>query len=182
MSEFSLNTFVRQIYRGINEDDPTKLVKAVLAALEEIPQADRDLALEQALKVYCRHTLSSVRRTTPVSPGGHRSVDTQEANAAGGPIPNSARSWKTRDAVEFWRTQLNSPTWDGADVFLAFGDLAVDALDRLAEYHTTFADAHRAKALWLREWAALLRQHDVTTIKELPENVLRERLSTEAVA
>jgi hypothetical protein len=175
---------VRAVYNETAEVDPDRLTHAVLAALESAPQADREAAFEQALRSTCQHVLNNVRRSPHYFPGGHAADDAQLNIAAGDPKPNSARSWKTRDAAEYWRAKLDTPypLWDGKNTWVAFGDLTVDALDRASVWHNTLADANRAKATEMHEWAQLLLHYKVATIKELPETVLRERLDRGAAA
>lgn len=176
-TKFSLSEFVRAVHNETHEIHPDKLVQAVITALADAPQADRDSALEQALRSFCQHTLNNIRRSPHVFPGDQRRTDAHSSSVAGGPTPNSARSWKTRGAAEYWRAALDRPFWDGADTWVVFGELTADALDRMTEWHTTLADANRAKATEMHEWAQLLREHKVVMIKDLPEAVLRERLS-----
>jgi hypothetical protein len=182
--KFSLSEFVRAVYTETAEVDPDRLTHAVLTALEAIPEADREAAFEQALRSTCQHVLNNVRRSPNYFPGAHSGHDARRTPATGDPKLNSARSWKTRGAAEYWRAKLDTPypLWDGKNTWVAFGDLTVDALDRASVWHNTLADANRAKATEMHEWAQLLLHHKVATVRELPESVLRERLDKGAAA
>jgi hypothetical protein len=175
-TRFSLSEFVRGVHYDTAEIDPDKLTKAVITALAGATKDEQAIALEQAIRSFVQHSLNNVRHSPKIFPGGQGSDGAQSGGAAGEPKANSARSWKTRGASDYWRVQLEIPYWDGAETWVAFGDLTSDALDRMTAYHSKLAVANQLKATEMHDWSELLREHKVTTIKDLPEAVLRARL------
>lgn len=180
-AKFSLHRFVRLVQRTKDEIDPDKLTYEVIVALKDAPQEDQDAALEQAVRSFVQHVLNNIRRTRDF-PGDQVTSGTQRGAVAGS--LNSARSWKTRNAAEYWRGELELPypLYDGANTWVRFGDLTVEALEHSATYHHTLAVTNQKRAEEAREWARLLREHRVLTIRELPESVLRERLNAAGAA
>jgi hypothetical protein len=173
--KFSLYRFIRTVQRDTGVTHPDKLTAEVITALADAPTEHQDAALEQAIRSSVQHTLNSMRHVR-VFPGGQASSTLGGATAQ----PDSSRSWK----VQGWRSKLEKlyPLWTDNDDWVPFGDLTIAALDQSAAYHAKLADANRAKAIEMAEWAVLLREHQVERIRQLPETVLRARLDREVAA
>ena len=177
MSDFKLRKFVRTVFNDSTVTDPESLAKEVLA---QLPAEDERAALEQAMRMVAQNFLTHARGSL-TSLGGQTPHGTYSAAAAGG--RTSSKSWKTRGSREFWRKRLEELYCGGPDqTWLSLGDCDVAALARLAERGDMLAAANAKTAAEAREWAALLERHHVDTVRQLPEDVLRERLQGGAAA
>lgn len=178
-TKFSLHKFIRTVQRDTGVTHPDKLTAEVITALADAPSEHQDAALEQAIRSSVQHTLNSMRHAR-IFPGDHLYSGAQDESVAGKAQPDSSRSWK----VQGWRSKLEKlyPLWTDNDDWVPFGDLTIAALDQSAAYHAKLADANRAKSIEMYEWAALLREHRVERIRQLPETVLRARLDGDVAA
>jgi len=178
-TEFKLRKFMRTVFESSAVTDPESLAKEVLVQLD--PKDER-AALEQALRMVAQNFLTHARGSL-TSLGGHERVDPQSSSAAGGRT-TSSKSWKTRGSREFWQKRLEELVHiEGPDrQWIALGDCDVKALLSIAEHRDMLSTANAKEAAGAREWAALLEQHGVTTVRKLPESVLRGRLQGEVAA
>jgi hypothetical protein len=178
-TEFKLRRFVRTVFESSAITDPDSLAKEVLRALD--PKDER-AALEQALRLVAQNYLTHARGSL-TSLGGQSGVDAQSSPAAKGRT-TSTKSWKTAGSRQFWQKRLEELQHiEGPDrQWIALGDCDVTALLSIAEHRDMLATANAKEAAGAREWAALLTQHNVATVRKLPESVLRERLQGDVAA
>lgn len=169
MTEFNLARLVRQVYDESDTPDPTLLAKEVN---RRIRKADRDAALEQCLRQFVMYQLSRIRmaRCAPPEPQGTVSV------------PNSGRSAKVAAIREHWRRALREWVPVAPKQWKFFGDCTADDLAYVAGLREEHARRTWASAAHIRRIQALLAEHDVATVGELPETVLREQLGGSAAA
>lgn len=178
-TEFKLRRFVRTVFESSTITDPDTLAKEVLRALD--PKDER-AALEQALRMVAQNFLTGARGSL-TSLGGQPMRDSQPESAAEGRT-TSAKSWKTAGSRQYWQKRLEDLIHvDGPDSqWVALGDCDVAALTHIAEHRDMLSVANAKEAAGAREWVALLELHGVTTVRKLPESVLRERLQGEVAA
>lgn len=189
MNAFHLRSFIRSVYNETEAGDPQTLAKEVFRRLEHETDLTR-AALEQALPLVCQNFLSTNRG--PLSSLGGHSVPAgngQDSSVAQGRTPR-AGSWRngnpsgSRSPSEHWRKRLeedHSIGGRGTD-WIKLGDCDISALSKMAEYREHLSAANMRGAVGAREWSALLVEHNVRTVRQLPESVLRERLSRSAAA
>lgn len=188
MSEFHLRSFIRSVYNEAEAGDPQTLAKEVFRRLEHETDLAR-AALEQALPQVCQNFLSKERGPL-TSLGGHGAVAGNGHNdhAAQGGTPR-AGSWKNGNSSgsqrpdEYWQRRLEEAHSIGRGTdWIKLGDCDILALGKMADYREHLSAANMAQAAGAREWSALLVKHNVRTVRQLPEDVLRERLSRSAAA
>jgi hypothetical protein len=167
--EFDLRALVREVCDSHPSPDPTMLAKEVN---QRIGEDDRDVALEQALMTVVMHTVSRSRHSA--SPGGQWAPETQMRFAAGG-FP----SHKVASIREAWRRVLHDRISVGPepDAWKFLGDCTVADLSYAAALREEHARRTAARAAQYRRLAALLTEHGVTTVGQLPESVLGEHLT-----
>lgn len=170
---FDLRTLVREVCATSTIADPGMLAKEVSS---RIRKADRDTALEQALRAFVHQIVSRDRHST-TSLTSQRNRDTQAETAGGG--TTSRKVAGIRDA---WRRMLRDRIAVGAAPgewkFLA--DCTAVDLDYAATIREENARQNTARAAQLRELAALLTEHGVNTVAQLPETVLGPALGAAA--
>jgi hypothetical protein len=152
---------VRSFIAGVRESHPTlgpdELTKQVLI---DLPATDKEEAFQQCLRQVVSNCITSTsdRFQAPVRQ----------------PERDSTRSWKTRVARS-WKIKLEDGFW-GPNGWIKFGDCTIVDLTFAAELRRRDAAALEVSAANLEGWSALLVQHGVDHIRDLPESVLRERL------
>lgn len=171
--DFDLRALVRDVCATSTVADPGMLAKEVSS---RIRKADRDTALEQALRAFVHQIISRDRHsTTSLTSQGTR--DTQ-AETAGG----RTTSRKVAGIRDAWRRMLRDRIAVGVDPgawkFLA--DCTTTDLDYAATIREENARQNTARAQQLRDLAALLTEHGVSTVAELPETVLGPALGAAA--
>jgi hypothetical protein len=176
-TEFKLRRFVRTVFESSTITDPDTLAKEVLRALD--PKDER-AALEQALRMVAQNFLTQARGSL-TSLGGQSRSDAHTSRAAEGRTAYRP-GWKVRGSREFWLEKLEKPFHIEGPDWLPLGDLGIIALTRIAEHRDMLSATNAKEAAGAREWAALLELHGVTTVRKLPESVLRERLQGEVAA
>jgi hypothetical protein len=178
-SEFKLRRFVRTVFESSAITDPESLAKEVLVQLD--PKNER-AALEQALRLVAQNYLTHARGSL-TSLGGHMARDAHPPAVAEGRT-TSTKSWKTAGSRQFWQKRLEELVHiEGENhQWIALGDCDVTALLSIAAHRDMLSTANAREAAGAREWAALLTQHNVTTVRKLPESVLRNRLQGDVAA
>lgn len=161
---FNLRDLIRDVAASSNAPDPGSLADEVA---RRIPPKHRDEALRLMLRDYVRVMVAQQRMT-------HTEPASQQPDNA----RSNGRSWKRDGIRESWRKMLrdrihvapNPSAWK----FLgdcSFDDLSFAALERRTAAERTLAKAEEYEAL-----AALLKEHGVETVRELPAEVLASRL------
>lgn len=181
MSEFHLRTFIKEVMRDSGADSPRSLAHEVLNRLEESQLRD---ALAQALPLVCQNFLSTARGPLTAPRTLHREMagagvgsSTSGASQARVRMPRTT-SWKNGhgDPSARWRARLEEPFGYGSSEWAALGDCTVKILSRMAEWRDSLARKNQEQAAGAREWIELLETYEVETIRQLPEEVLRQRL------
>lgn len=133
----------------------------------------------RALRDVVRATLPGfvaqmVREHRTYSPpnfrSGHGSHDTHTASAAAG------RSWWRDGVRDGWPRQLQNRLHVGGGEWTFLGDCTYENLKFIAAERETNADRNRAWARYYRNLAALLTDHDVKVVRDLPPEVLMDVL------
>lgn len=171
MSEsFNLRALVRDVCDSSTIADPALLAKEVS---RRIKRSERDAALEQSLRIFVQHFVSMIRN----SPGRHSDHETHAPLAAGG--PTSRKVAGIRDA---WRRMLRDRIAVGADAgeWKFLSDCTATDLAYAAVIREDHARRNAASATRLRDLAELLDKHNVTTVGELPDDVLGPALEAAA--
>lgn len=177
-TEFKLHQFARTtLEQAVGITDPESLAKEMLVQLD--PSNER-AALEQAFRGVAQNCLTHARGSL-TSLGGQAGSDAHHHSAAKGRT-TSSKSWKTAGSREYWRDRLEKVWFIGDGQWVALGDLDAAALLAIASHRDMLSAANAKEASGAREWAALLTQHNVTTIRKLPDSVLRERLQGDVAA
>jgi hypothetical protein len=169
-SEFNLRVLVRDVCDSSTIPDPALLAKEVN---RRIQKADRDAALEQALRVFVQNVISRARN----SPGGHTTLDTQAIRATGG-----STSHKVAGIRNAWRRMLQDRIAVGSDLgaWKFLRDCTAVDLDYAASIREDHARQNAARARQLRQLAELLVTHNAATVSALPDDVLGPALGAAA--
>lgn len=158
--EFSLRAMVREVWDELGGCDYHVLADKVLPRIEE---DDREEALSQALVEFCRQFATGVRPTLRKTPR---------------PQPNP--SWKVRGVRESWpQLRAHIFTKDGQK---ALGKCGADDLIFHADLLERQAGQLERKSARERDLAALLAEHKVKLVENLPADVLAEYFGDEAAA
>lgn len=159
MSEFDLQDLIREVCRDSSAPDPATLAKEVEQRIE-IDQ--RAAALSQALPILVQHAISRSRSGFTIPPGGQLAGDAHGSIAAGG---TSRKVAAIRDA---WARVLLDRISTGPNDWKHLGDCTGADLAYAEALRRAHAVANTAAADRLAELQALLRQHGVATVRELP--------------
>ena len=176
MSDFNLRAVVREVLAGTNEADPGVIAGMVTARIDA---ADRDAALSQMMRLFVRQVMSEERTAAAPfssSSGGQltRGSHAPIAAAAGRP---SLRVAGIRDG---WQRALRSRVHVGHSEYKLLADCNYDDLYAAAAEREDLARRNQAWARHYHVLAALLTEHDVETVGELPSNVLMVSLGAVA--
>lgn len=164
---FNLRALVRQVLDDSDAADPTTLSREVLARIEV---ADIAEALRQAMPTVVHNVVSVARMREPAFITDTRMIDQVTANT------RSARSPKVAAIREMWRQQLHTRYAVGNGEWRLLRDCTADNLDHAATYRDEQARRNAAAADKLRALRKLVVDHDVATVGQLPEAVLRDQL------
>ena len=159
---FNLRDLVRDVAASSPATDPGTLANEIA---RRIPAEHREAALQAMLRGYVREFLTQDRMTHAEPPG-------RPAQS------NSARSWKRDGIREGWRKMLRDRLHVAPDpsAWKFLGDCTFDDLSFAALERRTAAERTIAKAEGYEALAALLKEHGVETVRELPAEVLASRL------
>lgn len=172
MTGFDLRALVRDVCDTSTSADPVVVMTEVR---RRIAQADQGAALEQALLTFVRHMISQRRVLTL---GGHQGFETQRFDAPGG-----HPSWKVTGIRNAWRATLlrqRLSVGEAPTAWKFFGDCTGNDLTYAADVRDQLAVSNALQAQRLRDLAKLLAEHGVTTVKELPDDVLGSALGDAA--
>jgi hypothetical protein len=168
MPEFDLRALIREVRDTLPAPDPRLLAKEVH---RRVRRSDLDSALAQALPALVYSMISSERSSS--SPGGQLRDDTHITAAAGGFVSSKVAG------IAAWHRKLSN--WinvgPNVDEWKLLRDCTASDLDYSASTKEEHARRVQAHATELRTLAALLTEHRVTTVGELPEAVLAPVLS-----
>lgn len=159
---FSLRLRIRQIVENSETADPKVIADEVLAS---ISTEEAVAALTECLPEYVRVVVQSDGR--------------RRAPAAG-----LGRSWKT-EAAKAYAQKILRQRVDVSGVGVGWKFLAEctsDDLDAVASNRRKQADELVSTAAWFEKIAALLDEHSVETVKDLPEAVLSSLATNGEVA
>lgn len=174
--DFNLERLIRAVAAEGKSADPLEVAAVVHRRIHCL---SRDEALRQALPHLVR---AEFRRSAPLSylpltdsPSGHWSIEAHSTVAAGG-----TPSRKVAAIRNWFEAAKRSPLTgaDGTAKFLI--DCTVFDLVAAAERREDHARRTAARAGQLRALAALLAEHDVNTVGDLPDAVLYSALSEAA--
>lgn len=174
MTSFDLAALVREVCNHSADANPEVIAKHVN---HRISRHDRDAALEQALVAYVRAVVTRSRLSMAVSqitPGGQRFNGDQHTPATGG-----HRSAPIREA---WRKVLRNriPVGPEPGEWRFLADCTVPHLDYAATVREELARRNANCARQYRALGAALIEHGVTTVGELPDDVLNSMLTNAA--
>lgn len=161
---FHLRSLVRNVATASDSADPDVVAQEVLA---EISAAEMKSALEQAMPIVVQAVLSRSRGPILV-PGAAQGASVTHSRS--GTVEYQTRN--VRRIREAWQRQLKERLRVGPRDYKFFGDCTADDLDAAATLREAHARATQENAARLREIAALLGTHNVTTVRELPASIL----------
>lgn len=163
--KFDLRATIRAVLAESVDPDPHGVARDVLA---RISAKDTREALAQALDIAVRQMISSgrMRDTTgvPVTAGG------ATGTAPSRPVRNSAAVVR-----EAWRRHLDDRL-PGAEGWKFLKDFTAADLDFAADLRDRHAAANSAQAERMRALKKAIAVADVTTVGELPDDVLQDLL------
>lgn len=170
-ASFDLAALVRDVCDHGIDADPAIIAKHVN---HRIGRNDRDAALEQALVAYVRAVVTRSRLSMVVpqiTPGGHPLPEAQSAPATGGHRSTSIR--------EAWRKVLRNriPVGPEPGEWRFLVDCTASHLDYAAAVREELARRNENCARQYRALGAALIEHGVTTVGELPDDVLYSTLT-----
>lgn len=161
--DFSLNELVRRVISVSDNADPGSLADEVM---EQIPGYAVRNALAECLRDFIRIRLPKLH--APISGADLDSVDKP-----------SSRSWK-RDALRTWsRETLRDRVHVGPKPtdWKFLGDCTVKDLQFAAQERRTMAASIYAAADRYDKLAAILAEHQATTVQDLDDDTLSEALA-----
>lgn len=164
---FHLRGLIHNVAAVSTSAAPDVVAKEVLA---EISEAELKSALAQAMPIVVQAVLSRSRGPIFV-PGAQEAGDTQSQSGT-----VAYRSRKVAAIREAWRLQLKERLRVAPRTYKFFGDCDADDLDAAATLRESHARATLENATRLREIAALLATHNVTTVRDLPDSILGDVL------
>ena len=150
---FNLRALVQQTMADSLVADPGVLADLVL---HSITKKDRDEALSQSLRTFVRQVFSEGRLITHIDPSGR---------VAG---VQAGRSAKVEGIREHWRRALRDPINVGAGSWKLLGDCDATDLLFVAEFRREQATRNASKAAQYDSLRALLMEHKVELVKDLP--------------
>lgn len=164
---FDLRALVREVCAASASADPAVVTGEVR---QRITLADRDTALDQALLTFVRHVIS---RWGELGTGDHPLLDPHHQHA-----PGAQPSRKVAAIRGAWRAVLRKRLSVGEDpsAWKFFGDCTDGDLLYAADVRDALAASNARQAQRLRDLAKLLVDHQVVTVKDLPEDVLESVL------
>lgn len=152
-----LAAVVREVVESSDETDPAALAKLVS---EKIADEDTRAALDQALPVLVKREFRRYAEPWTVHAGGQPAEEEQPRG--GRPSPR----------VQRIRERWLSDRIAGLDGYKRLGDCTIDDLEHAAAEREAHANATLARAGQLRALAALLAEHQVATVRDLPGDAL----------
>lgn len=161
MTDFDLRKLVHDVYATSDDPHPVILAKEVN---RRIKRADRDAALEAALPLFVRNVLSQMRMAS------NRPIPATK--------PNPSR--KVAGIREAWRRMLNDAINVGPHEWKVLSKCTAPDLDYAAELREAHARWNAARAQQYRQLAELLTEHGVSTVGELPDDMLGSALGDAA--
>lgn len=164
----NIGAIIREVVQESTSPDPEIIAKEVLSRLT-VP--DQLLVFEQILTERVADELRAIRyRNKAHAKRGDKTVGSG-GRRSGGPSRHVAA------VRELWRERLRESIAVGDRQYRFLGDCTAADLTWAAEFRNVQAKKNRALATWFDDLAALVEQHDVATVGELPEGVLRTYLS-----
>lgn len=164
MSDIDVAALVREVVDTSDDTDPTALAKLVA---DRIPDADTRAALEQTLPALVRREFRRYNEQWIAHPVSESTVDQQPAPRASSKVTRIRERWLS-DRIA------------GLDGYKRLGDCTIADLEHAAGEREAHARATFARAAQLRVLAGLLAEHKVATVRELPEDALREARGDDA--
>lgn len=151
---------IQQARAELNDPDPGHIADAVM---EMIDKTDYEAALHQTLRDYVRVYVRSVRHP------GHNRPD-PAANSA-----NSSKQAKLREWGKQWsERELYTEVHVGGEGWKFLGDCTASDLEFAEQERYAIADATRERGRWFGKVRAALDEHEVETVAELPEGVMKD--------
>lgn len=167
MTDLNLRALVRDVIDCSMLSSPADIADEVL---RRIPAKDSEAALAQTMRAFVRQVVSEQRMPVRLS-----HVEAQH-DADGNPRPiqsvliPSAKQAAIRDA---WKRDARLYKVQGVDGWKSLLECTRDDLLHAADARQEQGERNLAKAKQFRELEKTLRDHGVTTVGELPEDVLR---------
>lgn len=163
---FDLHDLVKQVCATSALTHPKDLAKEVLGQIDEHDEHD---ALEQSLATVVQKYVSRDHRPL-ITPGDQGRGDTQTGTVAGG----SNRSPYVTALRSAWQRQLTARVNVGVGDWKRFGDCTAEDLDFMSRHRRELAAANIASADKLDTIAALLEEHGVDMVRDIPEHIVAE--------
>lgn len=164
---FNLRELIRATMADSVVADPGVLADLVFL---KIAKKDRDEALAQSLRTFVRQVFSEGRLTTYIDPSG-RVADVQPVRVQPG------RSAKVAGIREHWQRALRDPINVGAGLWKLLGDCTATDLFFVADFRREQASRNTAKAAQYDALRALLDDHSVDRVRDLPTSILAASLA-----
>lgn len=164
---FNLREFIAEVCDTFPTADPAIIA---IEVLNRIPRVHYRAALEQALPSLVNQVISRQRHNIPAA------TFTAGASAATGVrvAERAAPSWKVIGIRETWQRLLRDRINVGPEPseWKFLSDCTVPDLHYAADVRDEHARRNAARAAQYRQLAALLVEHGVDTVGNLPENLL----------
>lgn len=173
-AELNLTALIRAVIDESDEVAPEAIAKLVLDRVKANQRAD---ALRQALPALVRSEfLRGSPGFSPTStPARQGTVEDHGTRAGGGPT-----SSKVAAIREHWRAVLRQRIAVGDGEYRMLSDCTALDLEAAAERRRQHATQTLARATQLDALAALVREHGVSTVGELPDTALRPAVTSDA--
>lgn len=189
-ADFNLRAIIREVVDSSPYANPGQIAATVA---ERIPKNKAREALDQSLRFFVRQVMSEERPHGPIAGPSRVGVRPAGSSSAASPLPGLSEtpsaapqtasgspatftgSRKGSEIRDAWQSVLESKYSTG-DGWKSLGDCTYDDLQGMAAFLDKQADQKQARARGWRELAALMTDHEVQILRDLPAEVLMNAL------
>lgn len=188
--DFNLRAIIREVVDSSPYANPGQIAATVA---ERIPKNKVRDALDQSLRFFVRQVMSEERPHGPIAGPSRVGVRPAGSSSTASPLPGLAETLssasqaaggapakftggrKGSEIRDAWQSVLEAKYSTG-DGWKSLGDCTYDDLQGMAVFLDTQAQQKQARARGWRELAALMTDHDVQILRDLPAEVLMNAL------
>jgi len=171
--KYDLRADIKTVLDSTSLTDPGEIADKVA---ESVPARALRAAFRVTLRAYVRQVMAE--RRTFSDPNFQTSSSGHPLNDAHDPRVAAGRSFKVRAIRDGWQKQLDNRVHVGNSEWKFLGDCTYDNLYALAGEREKHAAKNEAWARYYRSLAALLTEHDVERVRDLPAEVLMPALGS----
>lgn len=170
-TEFNLRALVREVAAASKAADPGDLAEEVFP---KIPRKEMASAVREMLRTYVRIVLGESRSVGHLAQEGVGSPGDDVSRTAG-------RSLKVAAIREAWRARLTDRIHTGpaSTAWKLLGDCTADDLLFAADERRHVAERTLSRAVFYERLAEVVKDHGVTSVKELPDDALSSHLEVD---